>query len=527
MLRRGIFVTVLGAFLIIGFGAGVAYAWPTRATPLQDTIKASSAVLPRAAVLPVAAKKTQRITVVLPKTAPLADGTLALPATSSARLPVAATSKTPAVCKARKSNLLLLDIGTCTIDFVQAGNRTYAAAKVTRSISVQGENELSVVSIESAMLTDGSVSDPVSSSSGLPPQGVDLTPSVCASSSDTIRLLTTGQCTVEWQQPGDAYHPPATPVRSDFKVLTANAITFEPPARLTVASQPFELVGTATSGKEIKFAASPAEVCVVTGQALRLIAPGTCTVTATQDAIDWYVAATPVTRSITVSWARSTVDQPDLIAGYQLHFVYVVPSDGVDHGYDTDGTIKAWIDEGQAYTKGQIGVTFPVDSTSAGYDIQFLKSQYTSAQLSAWTSSKSCDDAAGIISRELGVSCFSRTGTPYNSMKHYVYLVDVPRFGGSYCGYAGKPGNVSVVAAQSGSSCARQGFGFTTFVVLVWLHEVIHGLGVDHAPAGSCDLMEAGGFSCASFTMDPKRRYYVGSATLGIDILTLGFWIRT
>ncbi|HEY7018822.1 MAG TPA: hypothetical protein VH297_10190, partial [Gaiellaceae bacterium] len=38
-------------------------------------------------------------------------------------------------------------------------------------------------------------------------------------------------------------------------------------------------------------------------------------------------------------YPRATADRPDDRPGPQVHVVYAVPSDGVDNGLDTDGTL--------------------------------------------------------------------------------------------------------------------------------------------------------------------------------------------
>lgn len=508
--------------LCLLMGAGMAYAssdLPSSGSP--RLIESKSVALP-------AARKAQRIRVDLPATLSLATRTVSVPVTSSSKLPVSITSRSPNVCKVRGAQLRLFKVGVCNIEFTQPGSGVFAAAKATRTITVIGDNRILVTEIATALLSQAAVLQPARATSGLAVIAVNVTPTVCSVVNSTIQLLAPGQCTIDWQQPGGGFYPPAAPVRTDFKVLASNAITFEPPARLPVSAQPFALMATASSGQPVGFLASPASVCSVSGQSLQLIAPGNCVVTAQQDSVGWFAAAAPVTRSVTVTWPRNTTDQPDVSGGYQLHFVYVVPADGVDRGYDTDGTIKTWIDEGQAFMQSQLGLRFPIDTASGVYDIQFLKSRYTAAQLtSAFVSGRSCDDADGLISREIGVECISRFGAPYTSMKYYVYLVDVPDIARSYCGYAGTPGNVSVVAVGPNSNCSGPGEGFKSWVVKVWLHEVFHGLGIEHAPSGACDLMSPGSSGCKAFTIDSQRRYYVGTTALGVDILTLNFWIRT
>lgn len=473
------------------------------------------------------ALKRQTITAATPASLPLLGGSLSVLPVASSLLPVRATSRTPAICLVNGARLQLISAGACLVEFVQPGNSVFAPARLTKRIAVVGDNRFSVPTLSTAQLSARSVTLPISASSGLAVTGSSQTPSVCtAVGSGTVQLLTAGQCSIVWEQRGDEFHPAAPSITTTFSVIADNAIAFTPPTQLAVTAQPYTLSATATSGQPVVFTTTGTGVCTISGSSLRLLGAGTCIITAQQDATGFYAAATPITRTITVVVGRVTFDQPDTATGYQLHFVYVVPSDGVDHSYDTDGTIKSWIDEGQDFMQAQLGVKFPVDSTATGYDIQYLKSSFTAARLSRLA--LSCMGGDGDISSELGVPCLYR-GADLTAIKHYVYLIDVTDIAGQYCGYAARPGNVAVVAIaprNSGWSCTGASSGFTTWRVSTWVHEVLHGLGVAHVPSGNCDIMESGGGNCRQFNLDAKRQFYVGTAAYGIDILTLGFWRR-
>lgn len=61
------------------------------------------------------------------------------------------------------------------------------------------------------------------------------------------------------------------------------------------------LAATANSGLPISYAASPSNVCSVTGTSLQLLAVGACTVTASQIGNQDYLAAAPINRTINVA----------------------------------------------------------------------------------------------------------------------------------------------------------------------------------------------------------------------------------
>lgn len=82
--------------------------------------------------------------------------------------------------------------------------------------------------------------------------------------------------------------------------LTAQTITFGTIAPQTVGGT-VSLTATASSGLAVSFASSSAAVCTVSGSTATLIAPGTCTIAASQAGNATYAAATPVSQSFAVA----------------------------------------------------------------------------------------------------------------------------------------------------------------------------------------------------------------------------------
>jgi hypothetical protein len=81
---------------------------------------------------------------------------------------------------------------------------------------------------------------------------------------------------------------------------------------------------------------------------------------------------------------RSTTDQPDDAPGYQVHAMYVLPSDGVDQKLDIDGAISDSLAAAQNWFVGQTGgqrVRF--DTYHGALDVSFLRLPRTDAELSA------------------------------------------------------------------------------------------------------------------------------------------------
>lgn len=525
-MRRGLFAVTL--FVLFGFLStmDVASAAP-KAKASCPALNATSADLICAKVagkLVWKKRTSQSIAAVTPVSIPLSARAFAVFPVASSFLPVTIRSAAPDVCAVSSTGIDLLVPGACVLEFEQLGTKAYAPKLVVKRIAVMGENQVSLKAPGSALLSQVSASVQASSTSGLPVNLVSKTETVCRVGVDgQVQMVASGLCTIQADQPGNEFYPPAT-ASASFPVLAANSISFNLPTQSSLSTRVITLQATSTSGQPVIFSAAPETICRFSGTTLTLLAAGTCTVTATQPASGYFAEATPVVRSITVTGGRSTVDQPDLRYGYQLQFVYVVPSDGIDNSSDVNGLVTRWIDEGQRFVASQLGVIFPIDSTATGYDIRYLKSRYSIAQLARYTSSYSCDDADALLASEIGVDCRLRSSAGIS--KYYVFLVEVPNYGGYYCGYAGRPGNISMVAVGNGGRCTGPAKQFTDYVVATWIHEVLHGLGVEHMPAGSCDLMQSGGSCRENYSMDKSRSNYVGASRLGVDILTFGFWVR-
>ena len=102
------------------------------------------------------------------------------------------------------------------------------------------------------------------------------------------------------------------------------------------------------------------------------------------------LAATPspsaaATRTLTriPTIARSTVDRPDDSDGYQVHLLYVLPSDAPDELLDTDGTILTSATAANNWFKEQTGARLRFDTFQGALDITFVRLNRTDAQYNA------------------------------------------------------------------------------------------------------------------------------------------------
>ncbi len=165
-------------------------------------------------------------------------------------------------------------------------------------------------SITFAPLPDKVLGDPpfslsATASSGLPVSFASLTPALCTVNGNTITLVSTGTCTIQATQPGNASFNPAVPVIQVFAVKSTQksdqTLTFAKPADKKLNDPSFALSATASSGLAVSFISNTPSICIVSGNTVTLLALGTCSITATQDGNAMINPATPVTQSFTVS----------------------------------------------------------------------------------------------------------------------------------------------------------------------------------------------------------------------------------
>jgi hypothetical protein len=139
----------------------------------------------------------------------------------------------------------------------------------------------------------------------LPVSFASLKSAVCTVNGNTVTLLTTGTCTIQATQPGNASFNAAPPVAQSFAVKSTQksdqTITFAKPADKQLGDLPFALSASASSGLPVSFTSNTPGVCTISGNSVTLIAVGTCSITATQDGNASVNPATPVTQSFAVA----------------------------------------------------------------------------------------------------------------------------------------------------------------------------------------------------------------------------------
>ena len=466
-------------------------------------------------------KGSNEISIVTPETVKLADRFVTLKATSNSGLKVVGTSQTPSICRMSIDDLQFLSKGRCEILWFQKGDEFHAPAlNVRSSVKVMLSNQINANLEKEYKQSQVKITTSPSSTSTYPVALSTDTPTVCSVNGKDIEFVSAGRCQVTFTQDGDEFVEAATPLQLSFSVVGKSQINFSLPTSLLLSSKSFTLDGKSTSGLPIIYETTTPATCAVNGSVVTFLGVGSCEIRASQTSSAFYEAAAPVLASTTISAARSYGDQPDILKGFQVKAIYVLPSDVPDHSMDINGSIASYLTEGRDFVSKQIGVTIPIDRIGNGYDIQFLNSRYTSSQLMSMPSGPGDE-----LMAELGA-----IENPGVNRKDYIFFIDIPYVndGNIFCGRGSMPGFISIVAAGAGStpsgSCNGKSADINSYISLAWVHELFHNFGVDHTSGNGCEFMRGYGSCSTQWVIDPTRSIYVNSSSKGVDIMKLRVW---
>jgi len=396
------------------------------------------------------------------------------------------------------------------------GKLIWQSAKKQQSLSAQFPVRASINS--------KTISIKYSASSGLPVKTTSTSLTICTIANKIVSLISPGYCVIRLSQLGNSQFLGATTKEIKILIVGSNQISFSLPSSLLLSSGTYPLAGTSTSGLAVTYESLTADICSVSGTILTPTKLGLCTIRASQSGSNIYEPAPTVDASITISYARVTSDQTDVVTGFQVKAIYVVPSDGIDHSYDTNGYIAGILDEGNKYLNAQLGLQIPIDKDAVGYDIQYMKSNLTTAYLQTAN-----DLTDKLLAESMALE------NPGVNRKDYIFFIDVRILvDGKACGIGNTPGISAVVAIGEGADatgvgCTGKSLSFDNYAAKSWPHELFHNFGVKHTLDTPCDLMtgaETPG-SCPTnekITIDKEHSRYVRSSLQGQDILKLRVW---
>jgi hypothetical protein len=235
---------------------------------------------------------------------------ITLTATATSNLAVTFTSASQPVCTVAGSTVTIVAAGTCSITASQAGNTSFGAAPpVTNSFTVaQAAQTITFAAPGNVAVGVTPFALSATVDSGLTVTLTSATLPVCTVSGATVTVSGVGNCSITASQTGNANYLAATSVSRTFTVNQGpQTITFSSLSNVALGAPPLTLSATTNSGLTVSFASTTPQICTVSGTMLTLVAPGTCSVTASQAGNANYAAATPVVQGFSVAAGTQTI----------------------------------------------------------------------------------------------------------------------------------------------------------------------------------------------------------------------------
>ena len=173
-------------------------------------------------------------------------------------------------------------------------------------------------------------------------------------------------------------------------------------------------------------------------------------------------------------------DRPDDVDGYQIHFIYAIPSDGKDDHLDVNGKIALSAAAMNYWLESKTGYRLRYDTYNGDLDISFMKLDATSGQIYALGT-----DILSLMEYEVKSRGFSSD--------HKLYVVHYDGFfvtQEGFCGLASYPpegAGITAVLLLRGYNpkldltCPRQftqSEDFTGYFEMTILHELLHLMGM-------------------------------------------------
>ena len=189
----------------------------------------------------------------------------------------------------------------------------------------------------------GTLTLAATASSGLAVNFTSTTTNVCTVTGAALTLVSAGTCSITASQTGSTNYASATPVTQSFIIApAAQTISFGTLSNVPFSLGTIALTATASSGLAVNFTSTTTNVCAVRDATFTLKTVGTCSITASQGGDGRYAAATPVTRSFTISAAICDIngDGTTNVADAQLiinEALGVVPA---FHDLNGDGAVN-------------------------------------------------------------------------------------------------------------------------------------------------------------------------------------------
>ena len=263
------------------------------------------------------AKANQTITFTSTASSSTVGGTYTVTATGGAsgnQVTFSIDATTTGACTSSGTNgatITFLTTGNCTIDANQAGNANYNAAALAQQTVTgvaKANQTITFTSTASSPTVGGTYT--VTATGGASGNQVTFsidatTTGACTSSGTngaTITFLTTGNCTIDANQAGNANYNAAAlaqqTVTGVAKGTNTITVTSSAPGSAVVGGTTYTPTATATSGDTVVITSATTSVCTISSGIVSFLTAGTCTLNFNDVGNSNYVAATQQTQKL-------------------------------------------------------------------------------------------------------------------------------------------------------------------------------------------------------------------------------------
>ena len=167
---------------------------------------------------------------------------------------------------------------------------------------IKQDQTISFAALPSKVYGDADFNPGAISSSGLPLSLTSSNTAVATIVNGSVRITGAGSSIITAKQPGDANYNAASDVSQTLSVAKASqSITFNPLPNKKVGDADFNPGATASSGLIVSYSSSNTAVATIVNGNIRIVGPGTCTITATQSGNTNYNAALSVMQTLTIT----------------------------------------------------------------------------------------------------------------------------------------------------------------------------------------------------------------------------------
>ena len=208
-------------------------------------------------------KAAQTITFSPPTSLTIAQSPFTLAATSSSGLSVTFTASPSRVCTVSGTALTVTAAGTCKVTAAQAGDSTWSpASSVTKGITaVKVAQTITFTSPTNLGALPPSYTLSATATSALPVTFAATPSTICTVSGTTLRLVSSGACSVTAKQSGSAYYASATAITQTISitpvatstVLASGTGSVRTGTRVTLSATVAPASGGNIAGMTVKF----------------------------------------------------------------------------------------------------------------------------------------------------------------------------------------------------------------------------------------------------------------------------------